>query len=146
MQNLNHKHIVVTAYNLKNPPKTSFEVERWLLKLVDAVNMKVLLGPFCTRCDTPGNEGVTGIVCIETSHASIHVWDNRQEPYAQMDLYSCDDFDTKAVFELLKEFKPFRIDGIVIDRNLVDDPCSITVHPDHSDIEKFTVIPNCDIS
>lgn len=114
---LDHKHILVAAYDLKNPPKTAEEVDVWLRRLVDLVGMKILMGPYSILCQTVGNEGVTGIVCIETSHASIHVWSECVKPFLRMDLYSCKDFDENQVIEMVREFKPYLIGFNVFDRN-----------------------------
>lgn len=117
LQYLEHKHIIITAENMKNPPKLAVDVEKWLKELVDLVNMKVLMGPYAVRCETLGNEGVTGIVCIETSHASIHVWDTDCTPFAKMDLYSCKYFDEQVVINHFKQFSPSKIYATIINRN-----------------------------
>lgn len=83
-----HKHILVRAESLRSPPHSAFEVIAWLTTLTSKVGMRILAGPIATICETPGYEGPTGTVIIETSHASIHVWDQVPEPYAQRDLYS----------------------------------------------------------
>lgn len=116
MQDLDHKHIIVTA-KLRNPPRTAEQVDDWMRRVVEAVNMKILFGPHVTRCDTPGNEGVTGIVCIETSHASIHVWDTLDVPFMKFDLYSCMRFDPTIITDMIKEFDPYYIESMMVDRN-----------------------------
>jgi S-adenosylmethionine/arginine decarboxylase-like enzyme len=89
-------------------------LSQWLDELVAAVGMKVLIPSQCVRCETPGNEGVTGIVCLETSHASIHVWDSG---YLQADLYSCKPFDPYTVADLFHIFEPSRLTFVMLDRN-----------------------------
>jgi S-adenosylmethionine/arginine decarboxylase-like enzyme len=116
MDHLNHKHVILTA-SLRSPPTQAAEVEEWLKVLVGKVDMQILFGPYCTRCDTDGNEGVTGVVCIETSHASIHVWDKIEQPFMKFDLYSCKDFSTDTIFEHMSCFDPISCDYIVLDRN-----------------------------
>jgi len=39
--------------------------------------------------------GVTGVCVLSTSHCSVHTWPLR--PFFVMDVYSCRDFDTRAV-------------------------------------------------
>lgn len=117
MPDLNHQHIIVTASGLASPPRTAEAVVVWLAKLVDKVGMRILLGPYATRCETLGNEGVTGIVCIETSHSSCHFWDVDCVPFGKMDLYSCKDFDVQVVLDHFAEFDPDHIHYIVLDRN-----------------------------
>jgi S-adenosylmethionine/arginine decarboxylase-like enzyme len=116
VQDLDHKHLIITAA-VKRPPETAEEVEKWLLKVVDAVDMKVLMPPRAIRCDTPGNEGVTGLVCIETSHASIHVWSECDVPFLKFDIYSCKRFDPEMVNECISEFEPYWYESSLIDRN-----------------------------
>lgn len=116
MQDLDHKHLIITAA-IKTPPQTAEEIEKWLLKVVDAVDMKILMPPRAIRCDTLGNEGVTGLVCIETSHASIHVWSECEIPFLKFDIYSCKRFDPEAVNACIADFEPYWYESTLIDRN-----------------------------
>lgn len=113
----NHKHLILSVHNMKNPPRTKEIIEEWLLELVEAIDMKLLMGPYATRCDTPGNEGVTGIVVIETSHVSIHCWDTVEKPFLKADIYSCKNFNEWTVKNMFMRFEPESIDFIIIDRN-----------------------------
>lgn len=115
-QHLFHKHIILTA-KLKNPPTCPVFVEEWMKQLVEKVDMKILFGPYVTLCETEGNEGVTGVVCIETSHASIHVWHKVNEPFMKFDLYSCKDFSAKTIMEHIEQFSPYAWEYVVLDRN-----------------------------
>jgi S-adenosylmethionine/arginine decarboxylase-like enzyme len=117
MNKLNHKHILVTARGLKSPPQKPKEVKKWLKRLVKAVKMKVFFGPEAKYCESSGNVGVTGIVGLETSHASIHCWHECQVPFLKMDLYSCDDFTLAAVMGMMKEFEPAEVEYMIVDRN-----------------------------
>lgn len=94
-----HKHILVTA-KVNSPTKDPQVIEKWLSDLVEKVNMEIFLPPVAKYCDDPNNAGVTGVVVITTSHASIHLWDHG---LLQMDLYSCKHFDELAVVEHVKE-------------------------------------------
>lgn len=114
---LNHRHIVVSGHRLRTPLRTSEDMSAWLLELVRKVGMAVLFGPIVQRCDTPGNEGVTGVVCIETSHASAHCWDQVAEPFVKADLYSCAHFDAEAVVGHMRAFGPEWVTFVVTDRN-----------------------------
>ncbi len=114
---LNHKHILVRATNLARPPKTAVEVEDWLRELVALVDMVVLIEPFAIRCEDLGNEGVTGTVCITTSHAAVHCWDSLPEPFLNFDLYSCKDFSPGMVLDHIGKFGPASCEYFVVDRN-----------------------------
>ncbi len=85
----------------------------WFLRLVEAIDMKVLMEPNCIYCTDEGNEGVTGVVGITTSHSSIHFW---PEHY-MFDLYSCKDFTVSAVAEMLREFSTTHMNFQLIDRD-----------------------------
>ena len=45
--------------------------------------------------------GVTGVCVLSTSHCSIHTWPLR--PFFVMDVYSCRDFESESVENLLTE-------------------------------------------
>lgn len=100
--------------DINNPQISPDQLSTWLTDLVAAVGMNVLIPAQCVRCDTPGNEGVTGIICLETSHASIHIWDSG---FLQFDLYSCKAFDPEKVAELFAPFRPVELAYQLIDRN-----------------------------
>ena len=120
MDTLDHKHMLVFAY-VQKPPKVVEQLEDWFRRLVDAVGMKVLIEPKCVYCDTAGNEGITGTVCIETSHASIHFWEkhdrNPEFSCVQFDLYSCKDYDPQTVINMIAEFGIIDYQYMIIDRN-----------------------------
>lgn len=110
-----HLHLIVTGY-LDKSPEISYisTLNDWFARLVDRIGMKVLIEPRSVWCDTKGNEGVTGIVGIDTSHSSIHFWPT----FYTFDLYSCKDFDENDVFEMLKEFGTKGIDYTLIERKI----------------------------
>lgn len=86
-----HLHLLVKG-KIQNPPKEEQPLNEWLESLVEKVGMKVILGPNSIYVDEPGNEGITGVVILATSHASIHIWDAEQPAMFQFDLYSCKDY------------------------------------------------------
>ena len=103
MQDLNHKHIMVYA-TVKNPPTDTDLMKDWFIRLVEAVDMKVVIPPQVVNLRTPGNEGITGVVTIETSHSSIHVWECAPVAFLNFDLYSCKDFDPQTILKLISVF------------------------------------------
>ncbi len=113
-----HTHLLVKA-DVLDPPITTTELNNWFVRLVDAVNMRVFIPPQSKICTEPGNEGITGIVAIETSHSSVHIWTSPPGIPAlfQFDLYSCKEFDVNEVLLLVKEFSPVSVEWILIDRN-----------------------------
>lgn len=118
MVSLNHKHMIVNAV-IANAPKEGSEkfIVEWLNELVKAVGMKVVIGPHAHYCQADGNNGITASVNIETSHASLHIWDKTVPPILRFDLYSCSDYDVNTVLNFIKGFDPLEIEYMVIDRN-----------------------------
>jgi S-adenosylmethionine/arginine decarboxylase-like enzyme len=116
----NHLHLILRGY-INKPPKTVEETNEFLSQLVTKVRMKVVAGPTSVYVSDPGNEGVTGTVTLATSHASIHVWDFQRPSLFQFDLYSCSQFTSFEVLELINEkFGLISCNYIVIDRNSDD--------------------------
>lgn len=123
-----HKHLIVRT-EVMNPPSSTEDVISWLSKLVPAVGMKILDGPYSKYVDVPGNRGATGVVIIETSHMAIHVWDEVSPALVQFDLYTCGELDTSIVFAALDEFSPVKMSWKYLDRenDLIEEDCGSTV-------------------
>lgn len=111
-----HQHLLIRCH-VQNPPRAESELNAWMLRLVQEVGMKVCLPPHSKYVDTPGNEGLTGNVGIETSHFAIHIWDDVMPALVQADLYSCKAFKSKTVRDMLNEFGLLDFEMLVIDRN-----------------------------
>lgn len=116
MHDLNHRHMVGKIF-VSKPPRTAEEGVVWLRELVDKIDMKVLIEPQAILCNTFGNEGVTGIVCLETSHASFHSWSELESPFINFDVYSCAHFDAITVINHFERFLPVKVEYVMIDRN-----------------------------
>ncbi len=116
MQELDHRHMVGTFFVAK-PPMTASRGEAWLTELVEKIGMKILIDPQAVYCNTLGNEGVTGIVCLETSHASFHSWSFMDKPFIKFDVYSCKHFDAQTVLDHFACFEPVGFNYTVFDRN-----------------------------
>ena len=113
----NHKHLILNAV-VKNPINDEVTCNEWLQKLVEIVNMEILIPPHSKYCDIPGNEGVTGTVVITTSHMSIHIWPQLPKPYIRMDVYSCKDFNAEQVVSFVDSTMGIvESDYLLIDRN-----------------------------
>lgn len=80
-------------------------VRTMLEQLVDTLGMRMLDVAHMYEVETEISKlgvepfedegGVTGVCVLSTSHCSIHTWPLR--PFFVMDVYSCRDFDTRAV-------------------------------------------------
>ena len=110
-----HKHLIIRA-EVNSPISTEKEIKKWLRNVVKKIDMKIIKGPYASYVQKEGNRGITGVVMIETSHISIHVWDEERPALVQCDVYSCAEFSSN---EVLAEFLPMdvtKIDHILIDR------------------------------
>lgn len=98
-----HKHLIINV-TVERMPQTPEELNTWLEKVVNKIKMNVFLPPMSRLCDTPGNEGITGVVVIDTSHCSIHFWYGEDVVVAKADLYSCKEYNVEDFIEMFNEF------------------------------------------
>jgi S-adenosylmethionine/arginine decarboxylase-like enzyme len=112
---LEHKHLIVRA-ELKNPPKSTADINSWMSELVDTIGMKILMGPFSVYSDMVGNRGLTAVTIIETSHIALHVWDEVEPALMQLDIYTCSSLDIEEVFETITQWVPTKVEYKFIDR------------------------------
>jgi S-adenosylmethionine/arginine decarboxylase-like enzyme len=114
-QILEHKHLIIRA-ELKNPPKCAEAIQDWMKLLVDKIGMKILMGPYAVYSDMEGNQGLTAVTIIETSHIAMHVWDEVDPALMQLDVYTCSTLNIDDVFVALSDFTPVNVQYKYIDR------------------------------
>jgi S-adenosylmethionine/arginine decarboxylase-like enzyme len=112
---LEHKHLIVRA-ELNEPPYSSIEIKEWMKRLVDKIGMNILMGPYAVYSDMEGNQGLTAVTIIETSHIALHVWDEAEPALMQLDVYTCSSLDIDDVFSAIQEWEPTKIEYKYIDR------------------------------
>lgn len=128
MENIIHLHFICTGYVTEAPDKTKVRfVNKWFRRMVKAIDMNILFPPKSKYSDTVGNEGLSGMVGIDTSHSSIHFW-SKPRPYFKFDLYSCKPFDENKVIEMLREFGMYEISYTLILRTDDSNPIINTGH------------------
>lgn len=111
-----HKHLLINA-KVNNPMASEQEAIDFLTTLVDEIDMKIIKGPFAAYVDKPGNEGLTAIVMIETSHIAFHIWDAEDPGHIQFDLYTCGSLDLNKVMDVFgKHFDVDSMDYVLFDR------------------------------
>ena len=112
-----HKHLLIRA-EVKNPPKENDErrLVNWMRYLIEDIDMKLLFGPVTRYVDVEGNEGLTAIAMIETSHIAMHIWEKEDPPLLQLDVYTCGPFVPGTVLKALHEFNPVKIRWKFLDR------------------------------
>lgn len=112
---LEHKHLIVRA-ELNNPPKCTSAIDLWMRKLVEQIDMKILMGPYSVYSDMVGNQGLTAVTIIETSHIAMHVWDEVNPALMQLDVYTCSTLNIDDVFKAIEQFDPVKVEYKYIDR------------------------------
>lgn len=112
---LEHKHLIVRA-ELNNPPKCTSAIDLWMRKLVEQIDMKILMGPYSVYSDMVGNQGLTAVTIIETSHIAMHVWDEVNPALMQLDVYTCSTLNIDDVFKAIEQFEPVKVEYKYIDR------------------------------
>ncbi len=110
-----HKHLIIRA-EVNRPPKSEKEIKKWLRKIVNKIDMKIIKGPYASYVTKEGNRGVTGVVMIETSHIAIHVWDETTPALIQCDVYSCAEFSSNEVLAEFLDMEVTKIDHVLLDR------------------------------
>ena len=80
-------------------------VSEFMTGLVSHIRMNVLMGPYTTWCGDEGNEGITSMIGLTTSHSTIHIWNLELPEYSKIrfDLYSCAHYDVNEVFEYIRD-------------------------------------------
>ncbi|MEO3777510.1 S-adenosylmethionine decarboxylase [Micromonospora sp. B11E3] len=116
---LPHQHLIVRA-EVESAPSDPDYIKVWLTNIIRGIGMKLAVGPeanpIAYYCEIPGNQGLTGVAILETSHCAIHVWDSASPRLVQFDLYTCSEITVPTVLKFLDEFRPRRIEYKFIDR------------------------------
>ena len=110
-----HKHLLIKA-EVQNPPKDEEQTISWMRKLINKINMNILAGPYSSKVSKKGNKGLSGVAIIDTSHISIHTWDEKQPALIQLDVYSCKEFKKSDVIDCLDDFNPVTVEYKYFDR------------------------------
>ena len=110
-----HKHVIIRA-EVTNPPTDETLTSNDVKALIEAIGMKILMGPYAKYCNMKGNRGLTVATIIEASHVIIHTWDETDPAMIQLDVYTCGVFDPNIVFDWLQKYNPTKIDFKYLDR------------------------------
>jgi S-adenosylmethionine/arginine decarboxylase-like enzyme len=109
-------HLLVVNARVNKPPVDPVFINAWKKQLIENIGMKLLMGPFSTYHDMPGNRGLTSVSVIETSHIALHVWDEESPGNLRLDVYSCAEFDIDTIISALEPFDPTYVDYKFLDR------------------------------
>ena len=111
-----HKHLIIRA-EASRPPMDEEQLTEWMKEFVESIDMKIFMGPYVKYCRMPGNRGITGVAIIETSHITMHIWDEPNPALMQIDVYSCAEFDPYKIAEKIKQdFDVVKIDYKYLNR------------------------------
>lgn len=114
---LKHELLIVRG-EYTDPIKDNLAAEKWLVELVEAINMNVLVGPFSVYSEMPGNTGITAGVILSTSHCVLHTFEDDDHSVVQLDLYSCSSIDVGIVLGRIEDFfSTYKLEYKFIDRD-----------------------------
>ncbi len=108
-----HKHLLLKARMEHVPLALSTEPlgEEFLRVIVeDVLHMNIAIAPRCHFVQDEGNKGLTGIVCLTTSHASFHHWS--ETGLLMLDVYSCKNY---VALDVASKVKQLLKDGDIYD-------------------------------
>lgn len=132
MVSINHLHVFLRAECHLSPQAEDVEqVRKNVLKLVKDVNMQVFMEPRVKYMPDIGNEGLTWVVGLETSHSSFHAWDKpdnnlmkyKDSTLLQMDMYTCGplcESEIKVLLQFIEEYQPKLLSLNMYDRSKHD--------------------------
>jgi S-adenosylmethionine/arginine decarboxylase-like enzyme len=108
------KHIHLLIQGTVTDQLTESSLQTLILTIIDKIDMEILGGPFIYRSEVIGNEGLTAITAITTSHIVVHTWDTG---LIQIDVYSCKDFKIKDIINILQTMSIIDIKTKLLDRS-----------------------------
>ena len=97
-------HLIIEGFDCSEEKLDNEELIKNILEeLVDKIQLFKLSEPVVIRAQPRGTDpgGITGMVLVSQSHISIHTYPKKK--WLAFDLFSCKEFDTKMVCNLLKE-------------------------------------------
>ena len=112
-----HKHLLIRA-EVNQPPREPEQqyIRDWMTCMIDDIGMKLLYGPIVKYVKVKGNEGMTAMAMIETSHIAMHIWEKQDPPIIQLDVYTCRPFVPEIVLKALQQFDPIKLHWKYLDR------------------------------
>ena len=93
---------------VENPLTAVHENNIFVKELAKVIDMKIISGPHSKYINDKGNEGVSSVSIIKTSHICVHSWDKKTPGLMHLDIFSCKTFSTHKIIKYLyKRFKVF---------------------------------------
>lgn len=114
---LAHHHLLVNCTFNSTPFQSASYCEWWIQGIIDEIGMNPLYGPLAVSCHNEYNTGLSAFAIIDTSHISLHSWDNLSPNLVQLDVYSCKKFDKDIILNAVKDKNPLSLKYKFIDRS-----------------------------
>ena len=118
-------HLMYSGFKCSSSNVSNLSYIRHLLNTLPEVLGMQILGPpvlYNVTQDIHEDVGITGTAIITTSHLSIHTFPQGQrgtieQPFFTFDCYSCKDFDSDLVCDILNEaFQPEKVEKVLVHR------------------------------
>jgi S-adenosylmethionine/arginine decarboxylase-like enzyme len=91
------------VFKTTNPVKSVKENNTFVKDIAKILDMKIISGPHSKYINDKGNEGVSSVTIIKTSHICVHSWDKIAPGLVHLDIFSCKNFKVINVIKFLKE-------------------------------------------
>ena len=129
---VNHLHLLLRAECERSPgPGDEQKIYFRVIKLIHEIGMEIFMEPKVKYMPDLGNEGLTYIAGLETSHTSGHFWDKPDQSIMkypgstllQADLYTCGlmtESEIKTILSFINEYNPKLVNVAIFDRSRHD--------------------------
>jgi len=97
------------VFKTLSPIKTVKENDKFVKDIANLLDMNIISGPHSQYISDKGNEGVSSVTIIKTSHICVHSWDRVSPGLIHLDIFSCKNFSVSKIKSFLK--KRFEIVG-----------------------------------
>ena len=89
------------VFKVNNPISSVKENNNFIKELAELIDMKIISGPHSLYITDKGNEGVSSVSIIKTSHICVHSWDKKTPGLMHVDIFSCKNFSIKKITKFL---------------------------------------------
>lgn len=102
-----HQHLMLYITLKSDGVKANINCPRYWEKMIDNVitedlKMQIAIPTRAILIEDHENYGVTGAANLTTSHIAFHIWSKDQQPFIQLDIYSCKSFNPLAICNKLR--------------------------------------------
>jgi len=91
------------VFKTRIPIKSVKENNIFVKDVAKILDMNIIAGPYSKYISDKGNEGVSSVTIIKTSHICVHSWDKIKPGLIHLDIFSCKDFNTVNIVKFLRK-------------------------------------------